>query len=64
MYMHTNYFKSKPHAKQVIRYIQHRKGKDGAQQTRTLFGNDGVMTTRQAYRMIDEAAKGTIFFGS
>jgi hypothetical protein len=61
-FMHTNYVKSRPKAKAIIRYIQHRRGKDGAKLTRTLFGNDGVMSTRQAYRMIDEAAKGTNFF--
>jgi hypothetical protein len=61
-FMHTNYVKSSTRAKAIIRYIQHRSGKDGTKITRTLFGNDGVMSTRQAYRMIDEAEKGTNFF--
>ncbi len=58
----TNYTKSHAGAKAAIRYIQHRPGKDGRTITRTLFGNDGVMGRQQAYRMIDEAEKGTVFF--
>ncbi len=48
--------------KATIRYIQHRPGKDGAKLTRTLYGNDGVMGRQQAYRMIDEAERGTYFY--
>ncbi len=49
-------------AKAHIRYIQHRKGKEGVTLTRTLFGRDGAMERGEAYRMIDEATKGSIFF--
>ena len=49
-------------AKASIRYIEHRPGKDGAKVTRTLFGSDGVMTRKEAYRMIDKAEQGSIFF--
>ena len=49
-------------AKAHIKYIQHRQGKDGEKLTRTLFGNDGAMERIDAYRMIDEAQKGNIFF--
>jgi hypothetical protein len=50
-------------AKATIRYITHRRDKDGHTVTRTLFGYDGVLTKQQAYRMIDEAPqKGTIFY--
>src|SRR5712691_9376732 len=49
-------------AKASLRYIAHRPGKDGVKQTRTLFGIDGAMGRWQAYRMIDEAEKGSVFF--
>src|SRR5437588_10913049 len=49
-------------AKATIRYIQNRPGKDNQKQTRTLFGMDGALGRWQAYRMIDEAEKGSVFF--
>jgi hypothetical protein len=50
-------------AKATIRYITHRRDKDGHTVTRTLFSYDGALTKQQAYRMIDEAPqKGTIFY--
>ena len=49
-------------AKASIRYIQHRPGKEGAKITRTLFGIDGAMGRYEAYNMIDEAEKGSVFF--
>ncbi len=49
-------------AKDNIRYIQHRAGKDGQKITRQLFGIDGAMERQEAYQMIDEAEKGSIFF--
>jgi hypothetical protein len=62
----VNYVKrgmgEKKHAKETIRYIQHRKGKEGANITRTLFNNDGALGRHQAYRMIDEAREGNIFY--
>jgi hypothetical protein len=58
----AKYIKSRARAKANIRYIQHRSGKDGAKITRTLFGSDGVLSRHQAYRMIDEAEKGTVFY--
>lgn len=58
----ATYTKHMSSAKASIRYIQHRPGKDGARATRTLFGIDGFMGRWQAYRMIDEAEKGSIFF--
>src|SRR5919199_294829 len=57
-----SYTKEKAGAKAAVRYIAHRPGKDGAKITRTLFGNDGVMTRSQAYRMIDAAQPGTYFY--
>jgi hypothetical protein len=52
----------KRRAKAVIRYIQHRPGKDGDKIIRTLFGCDGAMERGDAYRMIDEAKKADILF--
>src|SRR3954447_11947230 len=48
--------------KASLRYITHRPGKDNERMYRELFGHDGIMDKVQAYRMFDEAQKGTIFF--
>lgn len=58
----ATYTKSKGGAKASVRYIEHRPGKDGERKNRTLFGSDGFMGRWQAYRMIDEAEKGSLFF--
>src|ERR1700730_1893233 len=58
----ATYTKSSGGAKASIRYIEHRPGKDNAKINRTLFGTDGAMGRWQAYRMIDEAEKGSLFF--
>jgi hypothetical protein len=58
----ATYTKSSKGAKASIRYIEHRPGKEGAKITRTLFGSDGKMEREEAYRMIDEAEKGSVFF--
>jgi hypothetical protein len=58
----ATYTKSSTIAKAGIRYIEHRPGKEGEKVTRELFGIDGIMDRQQAYRMIDEAEKGTIYF--
>ena len=49
-------------AKDTIRYIQHRTGKDHERVMRPLFTSDGPMTRLEAYQFIDEAPKGTKFF--
>jgi hypothetical protein len=49
-------------AKDTIRYIQHRPGKDHQRLTRELFGSDGPMERREAYQFIDDAPKRTVFF--
>jgi hypothetical protein len=54
--------KQKQWAKANIRYIQHRRGFEGAKLTRQLFGSDGALGREEAYRMIDAAEPGTIFF--
>jgi DNA-directed RNA polymerase subunit RPC12/RpoP len=62
----TNYVKrgkgEKGRAKATIRYIQHRRDRDSARVSRTLFGYDGALSREQAYKMIDDAQKGTIFY--
>jgi hypothetical protein len=49
-------------AKENIKYIEQRPGKDGAKIWRTLFGNDGRMSRQQAYELIDQAEKGSVFW--
>jgi hypothetical protein len=49
-------------AKASIRYIQHRRGKDGERISRTLFNQDGPMDRIDAYSIIDEAKKGSYFY--
>jgi hypothetical protein len=58
----ATYTKNRVGAKASIRYIQHRPGKEGTRITRNLFGWDGLMGRYEAYRLIDEAAKGSHFF--
>ena len=58
----ATYTKSSGGAKASIRYIEHRPGKDNAKINRILFGMDGAMGRWQAYAMIDEAEKGSLFF--
>src|SRR5713226_3547959 len=58
----ATYTKSSAGAKAGVRYIEHRPGKDGANIHRTLFNGDGAMGRWQAYRMIDEADKGSFYF--
>jgi hypothetical protein len=49
-------------AKGSVRYIQHRRDKDGEKITRTLYGPDGEMERTDAYRMIDDATKGSFIY--
>jgi hypothetical protein len=62
----TNYIRrgevGNKRAKDAIRYMQHRRGKDGAAITRPLFGTDGRQGREDGYRMIDEAPTGTYFY--
>jgi hypothetical protein len=44
-------------AKDTIRYITHRRDREGNKITRDLFGFDGSLSKQTAYRMIDEAPK-------
>jgi hypothetical protein len=58
----ATYTKSSGAAKAGIRYIEHRPGRVGEKMKRELFGIDGAMDRQQAYQMIDDAEKGTVFF--
>jgi hypothetical protein len=49
-------------AKDNVRYIQHRPGKDNERVMRPLFTSDGPMTRLEAYQFIDAAPKGTHFY--
>jgi hypothetical protein len=57
-----SYTRSRGAAKANIGYITKRPGKDKEKITRTLFGLDGVMTSQEAYRMIDQAGEGSFFY--
>src|SRR5918992_743644 len=58
----ATYTKIKGAAKAAIRYIEHRPGREGEKVKRELYGRDGSVERGEAYRMIDEAGKGTVFF--
>lgn len=58
----VSYTRSRGAIKANLRYNMHRPGKDREKTTRQLFGWDGDLTKEEAYRMIDEAEKGTIGF--
>ncbi len=49
-------------AKDTVRYIQHRTGRENERVWRALFTSDSPMTRQEAYQSIDEAPKGTKFF--
>jgi len=51
-------------AKDHVRYIQHRPGRDKERVMRPLFTSDGPMTRLEAHQFIDEAPKGTKFFSA
>src|SRR5919202_2100306 len=54
--------KPKAAAKENVKYMQFRKGKDREGISRTLFGSDGPMERIEAYQFIDDAPKGTKFY--
>jgi len=58
----ATYTKSKAGAKASIRYIEQRPGRGGAKRSRSLFGIDGLMDRAQAYRLIDQAEDGRVFY--
>jgi hypothetical protein len=58
----ATYTRSTTAAKNNVRYIEHRPGKDGAKITRTLFNSDGKLSRKEALQMIDQAERGAYFF--
>jgi hypothetical protein len=58
----ARYTQSRGAAKATIRYIAHRRGKENARITRTLWGMNGKVERSEAYTLIDEAEKGSVFF--
>jgi relaxase-like protein len=58
----TSFTRSRGAAKATIRYITHRPGNDGLRKTRQISAIDGEVNKDEAYRMIDEAKKGSVFF--
>jgi hypothetical protein len=58
----TSFTRSRGAAKATIRYITHRPGNDGLRKTREITGIDGAVNKAQAYQIIDEAKKGSVFF--
>ena len=67
MIIKANYCKrgrgDRARAKATVRYITHRRDRDGNKITRDLFGFDGYLSKDTAYRMIDEAPqKGRYYY--
>src|SRR3954454_11505749 len=60
--MITSFTKIAQPAKKYIRYITHRRGRDGKSVTRPLFGREGGTDKAEAYEKIDKALRGTTFF--
>ena len=58
----TSFTKVANLAKKSIRYITHRRGRDGKSVTRQLFGREGGSDKTEAYAKIDKVLRGTTFF--
>src|SRR5690242_9191501 len=58
----TSYTDNPKAAKANVRYISHRIDREGNRTTRELFGNYGLLTKQDAYRMIDAARRRTYFY--
>jgi len=53
----TSFTKVATLAKKSIRYITHRRGRDGKSVTRQLFGREGGSDKTEAYEKIDKALR-------
>src|SRR4051794_21085332 len=66
MYIHFNYIRkirfAKKAAKATLGYNETRRGKEGAEIKRILFGPDGKVTKEEAERIIDEASRNTYYW--
>ena len=56
------YLKERPHLKQHLRYITHRRGREEGRVTRQLFDQNGLTDRASVYGLIDAAARGTVFY--
>src|SRR5512132_788022 len=56
------YIRGKQEIKQNLRYITHRRGRDGQTITRTLITSGGVTDKQEFYRQVRFAGRGTVFF--
>jgi hypothetical protein len=56
------YLKDRAHLKSHLRYITHRRGREGGRQTRKLFGSAGLTDKHAVYALIDTARRGTVFY--
>jgi hypothetical protein len=57
-----NYTRSRPAIKAHLRYITHRRGRDGKTITRPIFGEKGTLSKDAAYDRIDAAQAGMVFY--
>jgi hypothetical protein len=57
----TSFTKRPDLAKKTVRYIVHRRDRDGKSITRDLIGRDGTEEKPEAYRAIDRAPGGPAF---
>jgi hypothetical protein len=58
----VTYTRSRPKMKAHVRYITHRPGREGEKLSRRLFDLNGFSDKDHAYRLIDNAPRGSIFF--
>jgi hypothetical protein len=58
----VKYIRNRKQVKAHLRYITHRRGKEGEKITRTLFDKTGLTEKQASYQMIDEARRGTVFY--
>jgi hypothetical protein len=56
------YLKDRAHLKRHLRYITHRRGREGGSLTRKLFGSEGLTDKQAVYALIDAARRGTVFY--
>src|SRR4051812_39965399 len=57
-----NYLRNRGKIKAALGYDAHRVSRDKEKMSRVFFGYGGVIDEDQAYRMIDNAKKGTLLF--
>jgi hypothetical protein len=58
----VSFTRSRGAAKAYVKYITHRPGKDGERTRRKLFDLEGQLTKRQAYKMINQGGRRTVFY--